>query len=56
MAFQNALSFAITMLSIQLGTRWIADWGKAIAWLLLPGPVLGLIGLYPLWRRRSANA
>lgn len=56
MAFQNALGFAITMLSIQLGTRWIADWGNAIAWLLLPGPVLGLIGLYPLWRRRSANA
>ena len=50
LAFQNALGFAITMISIQLGTRWIGDWGNHIAWLLLPGPVLGLLGLYPLWR------
>jgi hypothetical protein len=25
--------------------------GAAIAWLLLPGPIVGLIGLYPLWRK-----
>lgn len=50
LAFQNALGFAITMVSIQLGTRWIGDWGEPIAWLLLPGPLLGLIGLMPLWR------
>lgn len=50
LAFQNAIGFAITMISIQLGTRWIGDWGNHIAWLLLPGPVLGLLGLYPLWR------
>lgn len=51
LAIQNSIGFAITMLSIQLGTRWIADWGPQIAWLLLPGPLLGLIGLFPLWRR-----
>ncbi len=50
LAFQNAIGFAITMISIQLGTRWISGWGNHIAWLLLPGPVLGLLGLYPLWR------
>lgn len=50
LAFQNSIGFAITMLSIQLGTAWIADWGNHIAWLLLPGPLLGLLGLYPLWR------
>ena len=49
LAFQNSIGFAITMLSIKLGTAWIADWGMNISWLLLPGPVLGLIGLYPLW-------
>jgi MFS family permease len=54
LAFQNALGFAITMVSIQLGTRWIADWGGQIAWLLLPGPLLGLLGLWPLWRRAAA--
>lgn len=51
LAFQNAIGFAITMLSIQLGTRWVGDWGGEIAWLLLPGPLLGLLGLWPLWRR-----
>ena len=51
LAFQNSIGFAITMLSIQLGTAWIGDWGTHIAWLLLPGPLLGLLGLYPLWRR-----
>jgi MFS family permease len=50
LAFQNSLGFAITMISIQLGTAWIGNWGSAIAWLLLPGPLLGLLGLYPLWR------
>ena len=53
LAFQNSIGFAITMLSIQLGTAWIGDWGTSIAWLLLPGPLLGLLGLYPLWRRRA---
>jgi MFS family permease len=53
LAFQNALGFAITMVSIQLGTRWVADWGGQIAWLLLPGPLLGLLGLWPLWRRSA---
>jgi hypothetical protein len=55
LAFQNALGFAITMVSIQLGTRWIADWGGQIAWLLLPGPLFGLLGLRPLWRRPAAH-
>lgn len=50
LAFQNSLGFAITMGSIQLGTAWVADWGGMIAWLLLPGPLLGLLWLSPLWR------
>jgi len=52
LAFQNSLGFAITMISIQFGTRWVGEWGMSIAWLLLPGPLLGLWGLSPLWRRR----
>ncbi len=53
LALQNALGFALTMVSIQLATAWVDTWGAAIAWLLLPGPLLGLWGLAPLWRRRK---
>jgi predicted MFS family arabinose efflux permease len=52
LALQNSIGFAITMVSIQLGTAWVGDWGTHIAWLLLPGPLLGLWGLFPLWRPR----
>ena len=54
LAFQNAIGFAVTMVSIQLGTRWIGEFGHEISWLLLPGPLLGLLGLMPLWRKPVA--
>jgi len=55
LAFQNAIGFAITMGSIHLGTAWISTWQSNIAWLLLPGPLFGLISLAPLWRRRQTQ-
>ena len=51
LALQHALGFALTMVSIQLATARVDAWGASIAWLLLPGPLLGLWGLRPLWRR-----
>ncbi len=50
LAFQNAIGFAITMGSIELTTRLWPLIGDRVAWVLLPGPVLGLIALRPLWR------
>jgi MFS family permease len=51
LAIQNAIGFAITVAAIALATALVERWGHAVAWWLLPGPMLGLVGLYPLWRR-----
>jgi len=50
LAMQNSIGFAITIASIALATAWIAPLGAWVAWILVPGPLLGLLGLRPLLR------
>ncbi len=50
LAMQNGIGFAISIVSIGLAAHWIGAWGAWIAWLLVPGPVLGLAALAPLLR------
>jgi MFS family permease len=56
LAIQNCIGFAITIIAIAVSTALVDTLGLKITWLLLPGPVLGLIGLYPLWKTRGPNA
>ena len=54
LAMQNAIGFAITVVSIGLASALVERWGAGVAWLLLPGPLLGLWGLAALWRPARA--
>ena len=55
LAIQISVGFAITVVSIAVTTGLFDRFGAGVAWLLLPGPLLGLIGFYPQWARRAAE-
>jgi MFS family permease len=54
LAIQNSIGFAISIVSIQWAASGLAAWGAWIAWLLVPGPLLGLVALAPLLRPRGS--
>ena len=49
LAIQISIGFAITIVSIAVVTGLFERWGVSVAWILLPGPILGLIGFWPEW-------
>jgi len=55
LAIQNSIGFLITIVSITLLLGVIEALGSQALWLLLPGPVLGLLGLWPLLKKTMAG-
>jgi len=52
LAIQNSAGFAITIVSIAVATNWFSRLGLDVAWILLPGPLLGLVAFYPLLAKK----
>lgn len=51
LAIQNSIGFALTVASIAMVTSMHGSIGAWTAWLLLPGPILGIVGFLMQWRR-----
>ncbi|MDN5843378.1 MAG: MFS transporter [Alcaligenaceae bacterium] len=56
LAIQNSIGFAITVVSIALLTGVFERLGLDSAWLLLPGPIIGLWGFWPALKRAGNNS
>jgi predicted MFS family arabinose efflux permease len=52
LAIQNSAGFLITVVAITVTSASWSAIGPWIAWILLPGPILGLVGFWPLVRQR----
>ena len=49
LSIQNCLGFLISIVSIVLLTDWADALGTHVVWLLVPGPILGLIAMRSLF-------
>lgn len=55
LAIQNSVGFALTMVSIAWSTTLVTTIDARVAWLLLPGPVLGLMAMALLLGTRAGK-
>lgn len=56
LAVQNSIGFLLTIVSITVLLSLIEVVGSKALWMLLPGPVLGLMGMWPLLKKTRASS
>jgi predicted MFS family arabinose efflux permease len=56
LAMQNAIGFAITVVSIAATTSLFDRIGPDAVWLLIPGPIIGVLGFALASRRAGATS
>lgn len=50
LVFQNGLGFIVSVVSIVVLSWALTVWGERALWLLLPGPVFGVLAMRSQWR------
>ena len=50
LAIMNSIGFALSAVAIELVSGIWNDWGAPVSWLLVPGPLLGVLAMRPLLR------
>ena len=56
LTMQNSIGFGLTIFSILLVTSAVGSIGSWVAWILLPGPILGLLLMRPLLENPSRRS
>ena len=57
LAVQNSIGFSVSIVSITILLSLVGPAGSKSLWILLPGPILGLAGMWPLIKlKRAAHA
>ncbi len=56
LTIQNSIGFGLTIFSILLVTSEVGNIGSKVAWMLLPGPILGMLFMKPLLENSNRSA